>query len=161
MNPDFADMLSALSEAGVDFLIVGAHALAAHGVPRATGDLDIWIRPTEDNAKRTLQALAAFGAPLADLAIEDLTRPDTVFQIGVPPARIDILSGITGIDFDAAWPRRIPVVVSGHALAVLSKPDFIANKTALGRPRDVADMAMLAELDGSGDQEPTKDSGTP
>ena len=74
MNPDFADILSALSAAGVEFLIVGAHALAAHGVPRATGDLDIWVRPTPDNAARTLRALAAFGAPLSDLSVEDLTR---------------------------------------------------------------------------------------
>jgi hypothetical protein len=86
MNPDFADMLSALSAAGVEFLIVGAHALAAHGVPRATGHLDIWIRPTPDNAERTLQALAAFGAPLSDLSVDDLTRPDTVFQMGLSPA---------------------------------------------------------------------------
>ena len=92
MNPDFADILSALSAAGVEFLIVGAHALAAHGVPRATGDLDIWVRPTPDNAARTLRALAAFGAPLSDLSVEDLTRTDTVFQMGLPPARIDILS---------------------------------------------------------------------
>lgn len=161
MNPDFADMLSALSGAGVDFLIVGAHALAAHGIPRATGDLDIWIRPTPDNAERTLRALAAFGAPLADLTIEDLTRPDTVFQMGLPPARIDILSGITGVDFDQAWARRVPVVVDGHALSVLSKADFIANKTALGRPRDLADMAMLDELEGSGDHKEPKDPGTP
>ena len=113
MNPDFADMLSALSAAGVDFLIVGAHALAAHGVPRATGDLDIWVRPTPDNAARTLQALTAFGAPLTDLSAEDLTRPDTVFQMGVPPARIDILSGITGVSFEEAWARRVVVPLSG------------------------------------------------
>lgn len=150
MNPDFTDMLSALSAAGVDFLIVGAHALAAHGVARATGDLDIWIRPTPDNAARTLQALAAFGAPLADLSVDDLTRPDTVFQIGLPPARIDILSGITGVSFAEAWDRRAAIRLSGRDVAVLSKADFIANKTALGRPKDLADMALLAEagLDG-------------
>jgi hypothetical protein len=153
MNPDFADMLSALSEAGVEFLVVGAHALAAHGVPRATGALDIWVRPTPQNAERTLRALASFGAPLADLVPEDLTRPDTVFQIGLPPGRIDILSGITGVAFDEAWARRVPVVVAGVGLAVLSKADFIANKTALGRPKDLADMAMLAEADGAGDHD--------
>jgi hypothetical protein len=151
MNPDFADMLSALSAAGVDFLIVGAHALAAHGVPRATGDLDVWIRPTPDNAARTLRALVDFGAPLGDLSVEDLTRSDTVFQMGLPPARIDILSGITGVDFDDAWLRRVPVVVDGHALSVLSKADFVANKTALGRPKDLADIAMLHEIDRSHD----------
>ena len=96
MNRDFVEMLSELSAAGVDFLIVGAHALATHGVPRATGDLDIWVRPSRDNAARVLQALERFGAPLFDLTIDDLTRHDTVFQIGLPPSRIDILSGITG-----------------------------------------------------------------
>ena len=117
MNPDFADMLSALSEAGVDFLIVGAHALAAHGVPRATGDLDV----------------------------EDLTTPDTVFQMGLPPARIDILSGITGVRFEDAWERRMVIPLAGRSIAVFSKVDFVTNKTALGRPKDLADMAMLNE----------------
>lgn len=147
MNPDFADMLSALSAAGVDFLIVGAHALAAHGVPRATGDLDIWIRPTPDNAARTLQALSAFGAPLSDLSIDDLTRPDTVFQIGLPPSRIDIVSGITGVAFDEAWERRVPVTLPGGTVDVLSKGDFVANKKAVGRPKDLADIALLDEAD--------------
>ena len=148
MNPDFADMLSALSAAGVDFLVVGAHALAAHGVPRATGDLDIWIRPTRDNAARTLGALSAFGAPLSDLSVDDLTKPDTVFQMGLPPARIDILSGITGVSFADAWERRITVRLGEHDVAVLSKVDFIANETAVGRPKDLADMALLDEADG-------------
>ena len=141
-------MLSGLSEAGVDFLIVGAHALAAHGVPRATGDLDIWIRPTPDNAARALRALVAFGAPLAGLTVDDLTRPDTVFQIGLPPARIDILSGITGVSFADAWDRRVAVRLTAGEVAVLSKQDFIANKTAVGRPKDLADMALLDEADG-------------
>lgn len=130
-------------------------------MPRATGDFGVWIRPTPENAARTLRALAAFGAPLTDLTVEDLTRSDTVFQIGLPPRRIDILSGITGVTFEDAWSRRVPVVVSGHALAVLSKADFIANKTALGRPKDLADIAMLAEVDASGSQQPPNDSGTP
>jgi hypothetical protein len=147
MNPDFADILSALSAAGVEFLIVGAHALAAHGVPRATGDLDIWVRPTPDNAIRTLRALAAFGAPLSDLSVEDLTRPDTVFQMGLPPARIDILSGITGVSFADAWERRVTVRLAEGEVAVLSKADFIANKIAVGRPKDLADMALLDEAD--------------
>jgi hypothetical protein len=147
MNPDFADILSALSAAGVEFLIVGAHALAAHGVPRATGDLDIWVRPTPDNGARTLRALAAFGAPLSDLSVEDLTRTDTVFQMGLPPARIDILSGITGVSFADAWERRVTVHLAGGDVAVLSKADFIANKTAVGRPKDLADMALLDEAE--------------
>jgi hypothetical protein len=147
MNPDFADILSALSAAGVEFLIVGAYALAAHGVPRATGDLDIWVRPTPDNAARTLRALAAFGAPVSDLSVGDLTRPGTVFQMGLPPARIDILSGITGVDFAAAWERRVTVSLAEGEVGVLSKADFIANKSAVGRPKDLADVALLDEAD--------------
>ena len=96
MNRDFAEMLSALSEAGAEFLVVGAHALAAYGIPRATGAIDIWINPTVPNAQRVLAALTAFGALLTDLTIQDLTSSDAVFQIGASPCRIDILSGISG-----------------------------------------------------------------
>jgi hypothetical protein len=147
MNRDFAEILSELFEAGAEFLIVGAHALAAHGIPRATGDIDIWIRPTPENADRVLHALQRFGAPLVDLTREDLTRPDTVFQIGVPPSRVDILSGISGVDFDAAWSRRMMVTIDDQPLAVLSREDFIANKRAAGRPKDLLDLALLDEAD--------------
>ena len=107
MNRDFVEMLSALSAEGVEYLIVGAYAMAAHGWPRATGDIDIWVRPTRENAERTLRALRRFGAPLFPLSTEDLTLPDTVFQIGVPPGRIDILSGVSGLTFQEAWPSRM------------------------------------------------------
>src|SRR4051794_34789333 len=100
-------MLSALVEAEAEFLIVGAHALAAHGVPRATGALDVWVTPTPANATRGTPPLGAFGVPLHDLTLDDLTRPDTVFQIGLPPSRVDILTGITGVQFEDAWPRRV------------------------------------------------------
>ncbi len=143
MNRDFAEMLSALSEAGAEFLIVGAHALAAHGVPRATGDLDIWVRPTPTNARRVLRALASFGAPLHDLTLDDLTKPDTVFQIGVPPSRVDILTGITGVRFDDAWPRRVALDLEGAAVSVIGRSDFIANKRATGRLKDLADVDGL------------------
>jgi len=143
VNRDFAEMLSALSEAGAEFLIVGAHALAAHGVPRATGDLDIWVRPTPTNARRVLRALASFGAPLHDLTLDDLTKPDTVFQIGVPPSRVDILTGITGVRFDDAWPRRVALDLEGAAVSVIGRSDFIANKRATGRLKDLADVDGL------------------
>jgi hypothetical protein len=145
VNRDFVEILSELSAAGADFLIVGAHALAAHGVPRATGDLDIWVRPTVDNAERVLQALQRFGAPLFDLTVADLTCSDTVFQIGLPPSRVDILSGISGVTFDDAWARRTPLTVEGIATAVLSRDDFVANKRAAGRPKDLLDLALLDE----------------
>ena len=149
MNRDFVEMLSALSAAGADFIIVGAHALAALGIPRATGDIDIWIRPTPENAERTLEALRAFGAPLFDLTVDDLTKSDTVFQIGVPPARIDILSGISGVVFADAWARRTIVTLEGIDLSILSREDFIINKRAAGRPKDLLDLALLDEADGS------------
>lgn len=143
MNRDFAEMLSALSEAGAEFLVVGAHALAAHGVPRATRDLDIWINPTPDNAARVMKALRAFGAALMDLTEEDLTTPGTVFQIGVEPFRIDILTAISGVTFDEAWKNRLPLDIEGVRVLVLGRQDFIANKRATGRTRDLADIESL------------------
>lgn len=146
MNQDFAAMLSALSEAGADYLIVGAYALAAHGHPRATGDIDVWVRATPENARRVWIALQAFGAPLFDLTVEDLRTPGVVFEIGVPPFRIDILTEISGVDFDGAWPRRAMFNVLGRDLPFIGRRDLIANKRAAGRPRDLAD---LADLEGS------------
>ena len=143
MNRDFVEMLSALCAAGAEFLIVGAHALAAHGLPRATGDLDLWVRRSPENAKRVLTALRSFGAPLHDLTLEDLTGPDTVFQIGVVPCRIDILTSISGVEFDAAWPRRKELEIEGLSAACIGREDLITNKRAAGRPQDLADVARL------------------
>jgi len=143
MNRDFVEMLSALSAAGARFLIVGAHALAAHGAPRATGDLDIWIGATPDNAARVLEALRTFGAALFDITLDDLSRPDTVFQIGLPPSRIDILSSISGVAFDEAWSRRLEIRIGDLDVGVIGREDFIANKTATGRPKDLMDLTLL------------------
>ena len=145
MNRDFVEMLFALSEAGADYLVVGAHALAAHGSPRATGDLDLWVRPTPANAARVLEALRRFGAPLFDLTVDDLTGPDTVFQIGLPPSRIDVLSGVSGVEFADAWPRRVLLAIEGMTVPVIGREDFVANKRAAGRPKDLADLALLGE----------------
>jgi hypothetical protein len=145
MNPDFAEMLSALSDAGADFLIVGAFAIAAHGNPRATGEIDIWVRPTRDNAARVLQALRAFGAPMFDLSIEDLVNEQTVFQIGVAPVRIEILAGIDGVSFADAWSRRVRAVLGSSTVFVLSLPDLAANKRAARRPKDLADLVWIEE----------------
>lgn len=145
MNRDFAEMLSALSGAGAEFLVVGAHALAAHGTPRATGDLEIWVNSTPENAARVLAAIKAFGAPLADLTVDDLTKPDTVFQIGVVPSRVDILSGVSGVRFADAWPRRVVLVIEGIEVPVLSRADLVANKRASGRPKDLLDIELLGD----------------
>jgi len=146
MNRDFVEMLAALSAAGVEFLIVGAYAMAAHGLPRATGDIDIWVRPTRENAAHLMRALEAFGAPTFDLTIDDFIRPDTVFQIGVAPARIDILTGITAVGFDEAWLNRLTVGIDDQIVSVLGVEELIRNKTATGRPRDQADLIWLREL---------------
>lgn len=143
MNPDFRDMLSEFNAAGVEYLLVGAYALAVHGLPRATGDMDLWVRPTAENAHRAYAALARFGAALRDLAPNDLATPDIVFQIGVAPRRIDVLTSIDGVDFGAAWQRRVMTVVDGIDVPVLHKDDLIANKRAVGRPKDLADVAWL------------------
>lgn len=145
MHPDFLDMLSALDAAGSEYLIVGAHAVAAHGRPRATGDLDIWVRPTPENAARVYQALQHFGAPLHDLTLDDLASPDVVFQIGVPPVRIDLLTSISGVSFDAAWANRVTIALGTLAVPVLGRRELLHNKRASGRPRDLADLAELGE----------------
>jgi hypothetical protein len=145
MNRDFVEMLAALSAAGVEFLIVGAYAMAAHGLPRATGDIDIWVRTSRENATRVMRAVQAFGAPLFDLTIDDLLRTDTVFQIGIAPARIDILTGITGVSFEEAWPNRLTVAIDDQIVPVIGVADLIRNKTATGRPKDQADLLWLRE----------------
>ncbi len=149
LNPDFKDMLSALSEEGVEFLLVGAYAMAVHGMPRATGDLDIWIRATRDNAERLMSALGRFGAPLESFAVEDFSRPDVVVQIGVAPRRLDFLTSIDGVEFDGAWLDRAVVRVDGLDVPVISLADLKVNKRAVGRPRDLADVQELEALDDS------------
>lgn len=147
MNPDFRDTLFALSDAGAEFLVVGAYALAAHGLPRATGNLDIWVRPNQENAERVWAALSQFGAPVSPLCKSDFCQPDVVYQIGVAPRRIDILTSVSGLDFDAAWPNRRVVDVEGRPVAFQGRSDLIANKRAAGRPEDLADLAWLAAED--------------
>ena len=143
LNPDFRDMLSALADERADYLLVGAYAVAVHGIPRATGDLDLWIRVSPENAARVLRALARFGAPLTDVSEADLTGRGTVVQIGVAPRRIDLLTTLDGLEFDEAWARRTNVDVEGLRIPVLSRADLIRNKKAVGRPQDLADVARL------------------
>lgn len=149
LNPDFAEMLRTLSDEGVEFLLVGAYAMAAHGVPRATGDIDVWVNPSRDNAQRVLRALRGFGAPLFDLSAADLTRDGTVFQLGVPPRRIDLLTSIDGVVFAEAWPRRVLCRIDDQDIPVLSREDLVANKRAAGRAKDLVDVQIL-EQEGEG-----------
>lgn len=143
MSPDYRGILSAFTEAGVDYLVVGAYSLAAHGMPRATGHIDLWVRPTSENAARVYDALGRFGAPLDQITVDDLSTPGTVSQIGVAPCRIDILTRIEAVEFDEAWHSRLTTEIDGQSIAVLGREHFIRNKRALGRPRDLADIAWL------------------
>lgn len=147
MNRDFRDLLAEFNVCGVEYLVVGAHALAVHGHVRATKDLDVWVRPERANAGRVLRALAAFGAPLHDLTEEDLTQAGTIFQIGVPPVRIDVITSIDGVDFSDAWTDRLVADFGGERAGVLSRAHLIANKRASGRLQDLADVERLEQLE--------------
>jgi hypothetical protein len=142
-NQDFKDLFVALSSHNAEFIVVGAHAVMVHTEPRYTKDLDVWIRPTLENAQRVYEALHDFGAPLANLTPHDLATPGTVFQIGVAPNRIDVLTAIDGVQFDEAWSRRSVGNYGGVAISLLSLDDLIANKRAAGRPQDLLDLAKL------------------
>ena len=142
MNEDYHDILAALIAHNVRFLIVGAHALAVHGYPRSTVDIDIWIDATEENAARVWRALAEFGAPLDDLSVrqQDLMRHNVVVQLGLPPNRIDILTGVSGLTFDRAWANRVEDSLEAVTVPVLGLADLIENKRATGRDKDRVDV---------------------
>jgi hypothetical protein len=143
LNEDYRDMLSEFDAAGVEYLIVGAFAVAAHGLPRATGDMDLWVRPTPENSVRVMEALRLFGAPLNRVTERDFATPGVVFQIGVAPRRIDILTCIAGVTFDDAWASRLRVEVEDVPVNVLSKEHLLVNKRIAGRPKDRADVRAL------------------
>ena len=145
MNPDFIGLLRALSEADARHLIVGAYAVTFHSRPRATGDLDVWVEPTPGNAARVMDALRAFGAPLQDLSVVDLATPGVVYQIGVPPRRIDLLTSLTGLTFEEAWAGRTTGAFADLECPFIGRRELVRNKRALARPRDLADLEMLGE----------------
>lgn len=149
MNRDFAEMLLSLAAVSAEFMLVGAHARAAYGIPRATADIDIWVRATPENAPRVWRALADYGAPLHDLTLDDLTRPGVVYQIGLPPYRIDILTEISGVTFEEAWPNRIYADFGGATYPVIGREEYLRNKRAAGRPKDLSDVDDV-ERNGSG-----------
>jgi hypothetical protein len=144
-NTDFRDMLLALNAAKVDYLVVGAYAVAAHGYPRATGDLDIWVRATPESAIKIISALRAFGAPLTGVSEGDFATPSIVLQIGLPPGRIDILTAVSGLQFNIAWPNRWELTIDNVTFPVIGRSDLIVNKRATGRPKDLADLHGLGE----------------
>lgn len=143
MNQDFLDLLRAFVDHDVRFLIVGAYALGVHGRPRATGDLDVWVDPTPENAVRVMRALAAFGAPLTQITADEFSRPGVVFQMGLPPVRIDVLTELSGLTFAEAWPGRIQAEFGELAVTVIGREAFIKNKQATGRLKDLGDVEAL------------------
>ena len=145
LNPDYRDMLSALSEAGVEHMVVGAYALAFHGLPRATGDIDIWVRCSPENAQRVLGALAAFGAPLAGVTAADLEAPGTVLQIGVAPRRIDLLTSIDGVEWEDGAMAIEYATIEALRIPIIGKAHLIQNKLATGRPKDLLDVEALPD----------------
>ena len=148
LNRDYKEMLSLLLDRQVEFLVIGAYSLAAHGIPRSTGDIDIWVNPTTENAQRVYSALAEFGAPLEGISPDDFEQPGIVFQIGIAPCRIDILTRISGdIDFSEAYSRRFEVSVEDVVFPVLSRQDLVTNKTATGRKKDLLDVELLLKTE--------------
>ena len=145
MNQDFLDLLRAFIDGNVRFLIVGAYALGVHGRPRATGDLDVWVDPTPENATRVLSALEQFGAPTGQVNAEDFSRPGIVFQMGLPPLRIDVLTELSGLTFSEAWPTRTQAAFGPVLADVIGREAFIKNKRATGRARDLGDIEALGE----------------
>jgi hypothetical protein len=143
MNSDYRDLLAALNDAGARYLVVGGYALALHAEPRFTRDLDIWVEASPENASRVWEALAAFGAPLAELNVEDLSSEGLVFQIGVAPCRADILTSVTGVAFEEAWPNRVDDRYGDQTAHFIGFSELVRNKRASGRPQDLADVELL------------------
>jgi hypothetical protein len=145
MNQDFLDLLRAFIDHNVRFLIVGAYALGVHGRPRATDDLDVWVDPTPENAVNVLSALEQFGAPTSQVSAEDFSRPGIVFQMGLPPLRIDVLTQLSGLTFSEAWSTRTRAAFGPVMADVIGREAFIKNKRATGRARDLGDIEALGE----------------
>ena len=143
LNPNFKDMLVALNDAEAEYLVVGAYAMAAHGCPRSTGDIDFWVRATPENAQRVWNALSSFGAPMFQISVDELSTPDVVFQIGVAPQRIDVMTSISGVEFEDAWPHRLIADLDGIRAGVIGRDQLLINKLASGRPKDTLDVEIL------------------
>lgn len=143
MNSDFKDLLRIFAEEGVEYLVVGAYAVIQHTQPRYTKDLDLWIKPSRENAKRIARALHRFGLPLVEVTEEDFAHEGLQYAVGMPPSQIDFLTSLPGADFELAWGARVEGSVDGLSIPFLGIPDLIAAKTLAGRPQDLADLDEL------------------
>ncbi len=146
LNEDYREMLQILLGNEVRFLVVGAYALGAHGYPRATGDFDIWVEPSSENAQKIFSSLAEFGAPLDDISESTFSEEGIIFQIGVAPRRIDIITNIDGVEFADAYQHKENIYIEGLNIPFLSKNDLIKNKRATGRIQDALDADHLEEM---------------
>ena len=145
LDQDFSEFVQLFLDNDVRFLIVGSYAMAAHGLPRFTGDLDTWVWIDHENAERIMKALTEFGFSSLDITAKDFQSPNLVVQLGFPPHRIDLLTGIDGVEFEEAWKRRIEVGVNGVDVPFIAREDLITNKKAASRVQDLADVARLGE----------------
>jgi len=144
LDRDFREFIELFTANDVRFLIVGGYAVAAHGLPRYTGDLDAWVWVDGENAARIVRSLEAFGFSNLGLTEEDFNQPDRVVQLGYPPYRIDILTSIEGVEFDGAWERRVVVPLDGVDVPFIGRDDLLKNKRVAGRPQDIADVERLS-----------------
>lgn len=144
-NPDFRDLFSIFNDEGVEYLVAGAHAVIYFSEPRYTKDLDVWVNPDQGNAERVYRALSRFGAPLQGISVEDFTEKDLVYQIGIEPNRIDVLMGVKGVDFQAAWETREDSTYDGVPIHIMGKDSLVKAKEAAGRPQDLLDLEKLRQ----------------
>lgn len=146
LNEDYREMLRALSEEGVNFLLIGAYAMAAHGYVRATMDMDIWVERSRENSEAIMRALQRFGASLEELSPESFLEEKNVFRIGVPPRSIDIITSLTQLEFEKAYEQAVSIEIEGLSVKVMSLPDLIRSKRATGRKKDAADAEALQDF---------------
>jgi hypothetical protein len=140
---DFKELLELFNRHSVEYLVVGGYALAFHGAPRVTGDIDLFVKPTSENARRILAALDEFGFGSLNLSKDDFTTPGMVVQLGVPPVRIDIITRVSGVSWEKADAGKVPGYYGDTPVFFISREDFIANKRATGRAKDAADIEAL------------------
>jgi hypothetical protein len=149
MNSDFKDLLRVFNEHKVRYLVVGGYAVIKYTEPRYTKDLDLWVEASPRNARAVFAALRQFGAPLRDITSADFAKEGSIYQMGRPPARVDVLTSIGGVRFADAWPNRVTSNFDGIPVAVISRQDLLTNKRAVGRPQDLVDVNNLLEAEGT------------
>jgi len=148
LNKDFRDLCALLNARNVEYLIVGGYAVAFHGAPRFTGDIDLFIRPAEENMKRMLEAVREFGFPTADVTTQMLLERNTIVQLGREPRQIHLMSSISGVTWETAWNSREPGTYMDVKVFYIGREELIANKRACGRTKDLADVEALTSSDG-------------